>query len=62
VRRRYLARFDLPDGTRTGFTVFEDGPDGWSSVTVYPRSKAATDELDSEIEKVRRGVRLYKRK
>jgi hypothetical protein len=61
VRRRYLARFNLSDGTRPGFAVFETGSDGWFGVTTYPRDFPTVDELDAEINKVRRGVRLFRR-
>ncbi|RMG59197.1 MAG: hypothetical protein D6717_01680 [Gammaproteobacteria bacterium] len=61
IRRRYVAWFELPDGSRPGFAVFEYGRDGWLGVTTFPRNLPA-DELDGEVEKVRRGIRLYKRK
>lgn len=61
LRRRYVARFTLPDGSRDGFAVFEYGKDGWRGVTAYAREFASMDEFDAEVEKMRRGVRLYRR-
>ncbi len=61
VRRRYIAWFELPDGSRPGFAVFEYGQGGWLGITTYQRLISA-DELDAEINNIRRGVRLYKRK
>lgn len=61
VRRRYVARYHLPDGVRPGFAVFEAGSDGWIGVTTYPRDFATDDEFDLELNKVRRGNRIYKR-
>lgn len=56
VRRRYLARFDLPgeDGGR-GVAVFEWGRDGWAGVTAFQ------GDDDDYLERLRRGVRLYRR-
>ncbi len=62
VRRRYIARFDMPGDERSGFAVFEYGKDGWIGLTTYQRDVPGADELDAEIEKLRRGVRLYRRK
>ncbi|OIP98863.1 MAG: hypothetical protein AUK35_09695 [Zetaproteobacteria bacterium CG2_30_46_52] len=61
VRRRYVARFEIADGSRDGFAVFEYGRDGWAGVTTYARDFSSLDELDAEVEGMRRGVRLYKR-
>jgi len=61
VRRRYVTRFALTDGSRPGFAVFEYGSKEWSGVTVYAREFATPDEFDQEVENMRRGIRLYKR-
>lgn len=53
VRRRYIARFELPGEPAPVLAVFEWGADGWSGVTVF--------KLGDNIEDMRVGVRLYKR-
>ena len=58
---RPQTHYQLPDGTLPGFAVFEVGSDGWFGVTTYPRDFATDDEFDLELNKVRRGNRLYRR-
>lgn len=54
VRRRYIARFELPDDELPLLAVFERGASGWSGITVY-------DVRDPDINELRFGVRLYRR-
>lgn len=55
IRRRYVAQFQLPDQDVPALAVFELGPDGWSGITVFQPDTHDIDDL-------RIGVRLYRRK
>lgn len=55
VRRRYIARFELPGEALPVLAVFERGQTGWSGITVY-------DARDPDIDDLRFGVRLYSRR
>lgn len=61
--RRYIARFEAPDRTRSGFAVFEWSADEWDSVTAYDlRAKNMTaDAMETALERQRAGVRVYRR-
>lgn len=54
VRRRYVTRFQIDDGTAPVLAVFERGADGWWGVTLHQ-----DESLDAEAWRV--GVRLYRR-
>jgi hypothetical protein len=54
LRRRYLARFALPGDEGTAVAIFEWGRDGWAGITT-------TDEQAAELDRLRQGVRLYRR-
>ena len=53
VRRRYIARFQLPGQDVLGIAVWEQGKDGWDGVTVYD------DQRDVNLFRI--GTRIYKR-
>ncbi|KMQ72813.1 PBECR2 nuclease fold domain-containing protein [Marinobacter subterrani] len=54
LRRRYLARFALPGDEGVAVAIFEWGRDGWAGTT-------ATGEDNAELQRLRQGVRLYRR-
>lgn len=54
VRRRYLARYEVPGRDVPALAVFELGADGWSGITTF------VDEV-SGLDDMRFGVRLYRR-
>jgi hypothetical protein len=54
VRRRYIANWELEDGT-AGLAVFETGLDGWAGITTHH-----TEDL-KYLDKSRQGIRLYSR-
>ncbi|GAB2927531.1 PBECR2 nuclease fold domain-containing protein [Rheinheimera gaetbuli] len=53
VRRRYIARFQLPGQDVLGIAVWEQGKDGWDGVTVYDDNR--------DVNLFRIGTRIYKR-
>jgi hypothetical protein len=55
LRRRYIARWLLPDQEVPALAVFELGESGWSGVTVFQTAD------DAYLEAQRIGVRLYRR-
>jgi len=55
VRRRYLARFDLPGEDMPALALGETGNDGWGAVM------ALQDQVDEYLENARVGIRLYRR-
>jgi hypothetical protein len=52
VRRRYIARFQLPDEQVPALAVYEWSPDGWTGITAFQPDA-------HQIEDMRVGVRLY---
>ncbi|PHR68494.1 PBECR2 nuclease fold domain-containing protein [Alcanivorax sp.] len=52
VRRRYIARFQLPDEQVPALAVYELSHDGWSGITVFQPDA-------HQIEDMRVGARLY---
>lgn len=62
--RRYIAWFEAPDRTRSGFAVFETGPAGWQGVTAYEMraEKATATAMLTALERQRVGILLYRRR
>ncbi|SDI83724.1 Phage Mu protein F like protein [Pseudomonas flavescens] len=57
VRRRYISRFNVEGEPVPALAVFEVGDDGWDGITTF-----APDAKDPDyLERLRLGVRLYKR-
>ena len=56
LRRRYLARFQLPEQDVPSLAVFEISESGWTGITVF------SGRDDNYLEDQRIGVRLYRRK
>lgn len=61
--RSYIARFEAPDRTRSGFSIFEWSAEEWDSVTSYDlRAENQTSEaMERALERKRTGVRIYRR-
>lgn len=55
VRRRYIARWQLPGLVAPVLLVFEEGKDGWYGITAFSENNA------EKVDEWRVGIRLYKR-
>jgi len=61
--RRYIARFEAPDRTRSGFAVFENAGDAWGAVTAFDlrAEKSSAGGMEAALQKRRTGILIYKR-
>ena len=63
LRRRYLARWELPSKRVSGVSVFEMGKDGWKGTTVFtPKAGRSVEAQDRYLAGQRIGTLAHRRK